>query len=494
MASTFVTRLKVGEVLVDAKGVSRLVNQRVGLAPLIAFAARRHGGDRRRDPRLAGASQRDRLARCAGSRARSGSDLAAPLCDTPPVFDFRYHVASLIAVFIALVIGILVGIGLSGTGFVSDAERKNLENQISELTNDRRRRPIPARGCDQSPGGDRPLRRSDVSRARSRAGSTRSASRSSSSAPSTRPSTPPSRRRIRAAGGRSCGCVRSGFRSTSRRSSGSSRSDRRCSAYAGADRLRDLGHDDRRRARDGREDPAARRARRRLLEEREGGGQAPVRRRRRQPPGAAAARADARVPDGPLQRVSPTRASRPSASSGAPAASSAIKAFSRGGLSTVDSIETSAGRLALVLELAGAGVGALRSRGDGDERSSPARRAADGPNGRVAVSERLTVLVAARDEEERIGATVAALRDAFPDAEIVVADDGSGDATAARAEAAGARVVRLPRARKGTGSHARRERGRRPGPLLLCDADSAGDLRPLLASGADLAVAAFRTA
>ncbi len=38
MASTFVTRLKVGEVLVDAKGVSRLVNQRVGLAPLVAFA------------------------------------------------------------------------------------------------------------------------------------------------------------------------------------------------------------------------------------------------------------------------------------------------------------------------------------------------------------------------------------------------------------------------------------------------------------------------
>jgi hypothetical protein len=38
-------------------------------------------------------------------------------------------------------------------------------------------------------------------------------------------------------------------------------------------------------------------------------------------------------------------------------ASSAIKAFSRGGLSTVDSIETSPGRLALVLELAGAGSG-----------------------------------------------------------------------------------------------------------------------------------------
>ena len=39
MASTFVTRLKVGESLVDAKGVSRLVSPRVGIWPLAAFAA-----------------------------------------------------------------------------------------------------------------------------------------------------------------------------------------------------------------------------------------------------------------------------------------------------------------------------------------------------------------------------------------------------------------------------------------------------------------------
>ena len=39
MASTFVTRLKVGESLVDAKGVSRLVAPRIGVWPLIAFAA-----------------------------------------------------------------------------------------------------------------------------------------------------------------------------------------------------------------------------------------------------------------------------------------------------------------------------------------------------------------------------------------------------------------------------------------------------------------------
>jgi uncharacterized membrane-anchored protein len=37
MSSTFVTRLKVGEILVDAKGVSRLVSRRVGLWPLVGF-------------------------------------------------------------------------------------------------------------------------------------------------------------------------------------------------------------------------------------------------------------------------------------------------------------------------------------------------------------------------------------------------------------------------------------------------------------------------
>jgi uncharacterized membrane-anchored protein len=37
MSSTFVTRLKVGEILIDAKGVSRLVSRRVGLWPLVAI-------------------------------------------------------------------------------------------------------------------------------------------------------------------------------------------------------------------------------------------------------------------------------------------------------------------------------------------------------------------------------------------------------------------------------------------------------------------------
>jgi uncharacterized membrane-anchored protein len=38
MSSTFVTRLKVGEILIDAKGVSRLVSRRVGLMPFVLFA------------------------------------------------------------------------------------------------------------------------------------------------------------------------------------------------------------------------------------------------------------------------------------------------------------------------------------------------------------------------------------------------------------------------------------------------------------------------
>ncbi len=39
MSSTFLTRLRVGEILVDAKGVSRLVSRQVGIWPLLIFAA-----------------------------------------------------------------------------------------------------------------------------------------------------------------------------------------------------------------------------------------------------------------------------------------------------------------------------------------------------------------------------------------------------------------------------------------------------------------------
>jgi Glycosyl transferase family 2 len=102
----------------------------------------------------------------------------------------------------------------------------------------------------------------------------------------------------------------------------------------------------------------------------------------------------------------------------------------------------------------------------------------------------LIVLVAARDEEAHIGATVTRLREQFPGAEIVVADDGSRDGTPAAAREAGARVLELPRLGKGQAlTLAEREIG--PGPLLLCDADVAGDLRALTGSQADVAIAAL---
>lgn len=103
---------------------------------------------------------------------------------------------------------------------------------------------------------------------------------------------------------------------------------------------------------------------------------------------------------------------------------------------------------------------------------------------------KLTVLVAARDEEERIGETVAALRRDFPAAEVVVVDGRSRDRTSARAEEAGARVIRLERTGKGEALSAG-EQSAEPGPLLLCDADLRGSLTPLRETGADLTVAVF---
>src|SRR5207344_2258785 len=120
----------------------------------------------------------------------------------------------------------------------------------------------------------------------------------------------------------------------------------------------------------------------------------------------------------------------------------------------------------------------------------PSSRSRRSLSPRARVAERLTVLVAARDEERSVEATVRALLNAFPDAEVIVADDGSRDGTAATAEGAGARVVRLPRLGKGQ-ALALAECEAESGPLLLCDADLEGDPSPLLDVEADLAIAAF---
>ncbi len=115
----------------------------------------------------------------------------------------------------------------------------------------------------------------------------------------------------------------------------------------------------------------------------------------------------------------------------------------------------------------------------------------------------LSVIVAARNEADRIGATVGALREAFPLVAVWVADDASEDGTAEVAMAAGARVVSRGRPHgKGANVTAAAEAAlseeEGPALVLLCDGDlgkSAARLRPLVdavgAGECDLAVAAF---
>ena len=49
------------------------------------------------------------------------------------MFDLRYHVVSLAAVFLALVLGVLLGVGISETGRVDDVERDSYEARIADL-------------------------------------------------------------------------------------------------------------------------------------------------------------------------------------------------------------------------------------------------------------------------------------------------------------------------------------------------------------------------
>jgi glycosyltransferase involved in cell wall biosynthesis len=116
------------------------------------------------------------------------------------------------------------------------------------------------------------------------------------------------------------------------------------------------------------------------------------------------------------------------------------------------------------------------------------------------------VIVAARNEADRLPATLAALAHGFPGAEVVVADDASSDGTADVALAHGAKLVNRRRPHgKGANVTAAVEslldRGAEPDPatFLLCDADlgpSAAALGPLVEAvergECDLAVGGFR--
>jgi glycosyltransferase involved in cell wall biosynthesis len=112
---------------------------------------------------------------------------------------------------------------------------------------------------------------------------------------------------------------------------------------------------------------------------------------------------------------------------------------------------------------------------------------------------RVVALVAARDERQRVAATVAALRELSAVTEVVVVDDGSTDETASRALAAGAAILRHERPRgKGRALEGALRRLPAADVWLLADADlgqSAGALEavlePVLAGEADVAIAVF---
>jgi glycosyltransferase involved in cell wall biosynthesis len=115
------------------------------------------------------------------------------------------------------------------------------------------------------------------------------------------------------------------------------------------------------------------------------------------------------------------------------------------------------------------------------------------------------ILVAAHNEADRLPATLAALARAFPGAHVVVADDGSTDATAAVARAGGAEVVSTGRdiGKGGAMTAAARtvlDRAVAPDPpmVLVCDGDLGDSAEHLSALAdavrdgrADLAVGAF---
>jgi glycosyltransferase involved in cell wall biosynthesis len=116
----------------------------------------------------------------------------------------------------------------------------------------------------------------------------------------------------------------------------------------------------------------------------------------------------------------------------------------------------------------------------------------------------LLVIVAARNEADRIGASVDGLRSVFADAEIWVGDDASTDGTAEVALAHGARVVSRGRPHgKGGNVTAAAEAALTDGDprlVLVCDGDLGSSARQLAElvdavdrGECDLAIAAFRT-
>lgn len=108
----------------------------------------------------------------------------------------------------------------------------------------------------------------------------------------------------------------------------------------------------------------------------------------------------------------------------------------------------------------------------------------------------LSIILPAKNESAAVGTTVAAIRQHYPDAEVLVVNDGSTDATAAVAEAAGARVVHHPYS-KGNGAAIKTgARAATRDVIIFMDADGQHDpadiprLLELIEQGHDMVVGA----
>jgi len=111
----------------------------------------------------------------------------------------------------------------------------------------------------------------------------------------------------------------------------------------------------------------------------------------------------------------------------------------------------------------------------------------------------LSIVIPAKNECNAIGAVVGAARDCYPDAEIVVVDDGSTDDTAAVAAGAGATVIKHPES-LGNGAAVKTGARATTGDVIaLMDGDGqhdAKELEPLLErleSGYDMVIGARDT-